>query len=32
MKEAYKSVMGCNLVGKDWSYYHTNHRYLHSFN
>jgi O-acetyl-ADP-ribose deacetylase (regulator of RNase III) len=31
MKEAYLSVMQGNLIGKDWPYYHQNHRYLHSF-
>lgn len=32
MKEAYKSVIDRILIGKDWPYYHANHRYLHSFN
>ena len=31
MKEAYLSVQKGNLIGKDWQYYHQNHRYLHSF-
>lgn len=31
MKEAYLSVLYGNLIGKDWSYYHQNHRYLQSF-
>jgi O-acetyl-ADP-ribose deacetylase (regulator of RNase III) len=30
MKEAYKSVMNGNLIGKDWQYYHKNHRFLHN--
>jgi O-acetyl-ADP-ribose deacetylase (regulator of RNase III) len=30
MKEAYKSVVDGILIGKDWPYYHANHRYLHS--
>jgi O-acetyl-ADP-ribose deacetylase (regulator of RNase III) len=28
MKEAYLSVVKGNLVGKDWPYFHQNHRYL----
>jgi O-acetyl-ADP-ribose deacetylase (regulator of RNase III) len=31
MKEAYLSVIDGNLLGKDWPYYHRNHRYLYSF-
>ena len=30
MKEAYLSVVKGNLIGKDWPYYHQNHRHLHS--
>jgi O-acetyl-ADP-ribose deacetylase (regulator of RNase III) len=32
MKEAYKSVIKGDLIGKDWQYYHQNHRFLKSFN
>jgi O-acetyl-ADP-ribose deacetylase (regulator of RNase III) len=32
MKEAYLSVVNGNLIGKDWQYYHQNHRHLYSFN
>jgi O-acetyl-ADP-ribose deacetylase (regulator of RNase III) len=31
MKEAYLSVVNGNLIGKDWQYYHQNHRHLHGF-
>jgi hypothetical protein len=31
MKEAYLSVVNGILIGKDWPYYHQNHRYLHNF-
>lgn len=30
MKEAFKSVISGNLIGKDWPYYHQNHRFLHT--
>jgi O-acetyl-ADP-ribose deacetylase (regulator of RNase III) len=30
MKEAYKSVINGELIGKDWIYFHSNHRFLYS--
>jgi hypothetical protein len=32
MKEAYKSIIEGNLIGKDWLYYHSNHRGLYNLN